>query len=167
MYKTRHVTNSLLLKAREKKIPDLSPLKLQKLLYFLNGWYLAQTGHALIGDRFQAWTYGPVVESLYHELKSWGSDSIQNFISEFDPEARAEKAYKVNSSDQKFWNLVDQILEKYGHFSALELSSLSHAKDSPWSLAREQGHVFIDDNVLREHFNKLARDYSEKSVPAT
>jgi uncharacterized phage-associated protein len=156
MYKARHVANSLLLRAREKNIPGMSPLKVQKLLYFLNGWYLVQTSKPLIGDRFQAWAYGPVVESLYHELKTWGSDAVNGFISEFDPETRAEKSYKISSSDLIFWRLLDRVLEKYGKFSALELSTLSHEDGSPWSQAKKLGQQYIDDNALRNHFSNLA-----------
>lgn len=157
MYKARHVVNSLLLRARDRNIPDMSPLKIQKLLYFLNGWYLAETSQPLIGDRFQAWTYGPVVESLYHELKRWGSDNVDDFIQEFDAVDRSEKAYKVNSGDKHFWRLLDQVLEKYGKFTALELSSLSHAEDSPWSLAKQQGRQYVDDLALKKHFSNLTK----------
>ena len=155
MYKARHVANSLLLRAREKNIPDMSPLKVQKLLYFLNGWFLVKTNEPLIGDRFQAWAYGPVVESLYHDLKTWGSEAVTGFISEFDPESRTEKSFKVGSNDVTFWTLLDQVLEKYGRFSALELSTLSHEEGSPWSHAKKLDQQYIDDSVLRNHFSNL------------
>src|ERR1700722_8483585 len=56
----------------------LSPLKLQKLVYFAHGWCLALTGRPLISDRVQAWQYGPVIPSIYHEFKYVGNGSISS-----------------------------------------------------------------------------------------
>lgn len=50
--------------------PDfLTPLKLQKLLYYVQGWSLAETGHPFFSDRIEAWQHGPVVPSVYAKYK--------------------------------------------------------------------------------------------------
>jgi uncharacterized phage-associated protein len=54
----------------------LSNLKLQKLLYYAQGHYLATAGQPLFDDRIQAWSHGPVVPTVYHEYKKFGRDNI-------------------------------------------------------------------------------------------
>ncbi|MFD2419431.1 Panacea domain-containing protein [Amycolatopsis pigmentata] len=45
----------------------LSNLKLQKLLYYAQGHYLALTGRPLFDDEIQAWSHGPVVPAVYRQ----------------------------------------------------------------------------------------------------
>ena len=47
----------------------ITPLKMQKLVYFAHGWHLAITGAPLISEPIQAWQYGPVISSLYQIFK--------------------------------------------------------------------------------------------------
>src|SRR5215510_7158653 len=54
----------------------LTPMKLQKLVYFAHGWSLALTGVPLIKDAVEAWRYGPVIPALYHEFKHNGARPI-------------------------------------------------------------------------------------------
>ena len=48
-----------------------TPLKLQKLLYYSQGWYLAQTNQTLFEEDIQAWGHGPVCPSVYHHYKAF------------------------------------------------------------------------------------------------
>lgn len=43
----------------------VSPMKLQKLVYFAHGWCLAHADKPLINEKVEAWQYRPVVSSLY------------------------------------------------------------------------------------------------------
>ena len=54
----------------------LTPMKLQKLVYYAHGWYLGLTGRPLLDELIQAWSFGPVVRSLYNEFKEFGADPI-------------------------------------------------------------------------------------------
>ena len=45
------------------------PLKLQKLLYFAQGFSYAFYDKELFNDDFEAWVHGPVIPSIYHEYK--------------------------------------------------------------------------------------------------
>src|SRR5262245_32067863 len=54
----------------------ISNLRLQKLLYYAQGWSLAQRGVALFPDKIEAWALGPVVPNVYHPLKSFGAGAI-------------------------------------------------------------------------------------------
>lgn len=50
----------------------ISNLRLQKLLYFVQAYYLISSGNPCFGDRIEAWDFGPVVPVVYHEFKRFG-----------------------------------------------------------------------------------------------
>jgi uncharacterized phage-associated protein len=59
----------------------ISNLQLQKVMYFALGEYIREHGidetvREIYTEPFQAWTYGPVVESEYHRYKRYGRFSI-------------------------------------------------------------------------------------------
>ncbi|WP_209018555.1 Panacea domain-containing protein [Endobacterium cereale] len=54
----------------------LSNLQLQKLLYLADMNFVGATGERLVDEDFEAWDYGPVLPSLYHRCKSFGSKSV-------------------------------------------------------------------------------------------
>src|SRR5437667_252720 len=62
-YSAMAVANAFIKRAKEKQLRDLSPMKLQKLLFFAQSWYLARNDEPLIDDFFCRWQYGPVVQA--------------------------------------------------------------------------------------------------------
>ena len=50
----------------------ITPLKLQKILYYAQGYYLAINDVELFPEEFQAWTHGPVNEEIYIKYKDYG-----------------------------------------------------------------------------------------------
>ena len=54
----------------------MTNLRLQKLLYFAQGWHLARYGKPLFDDDIEAWQYGPVVPSVYNAYKQYGRGGI-------------------------------------------------------------------------------------------
>ena len=58
----------------------MTNLRLQKLLYFAQGWYLARYGKPLFSDEIEAWTYGPVVPEVYQTYKPNGKDGIEGTL---------------------------------------------------------------------------------------
>jgi uncharacterized phage-associated protein len=61
----------------------ITPMKLQKLVYFAHGWCLALADKPLINEKIEAWQYGPVVSSLYREFKKYGNEGITSPAVEF------------------------------------------------------------------------------------
>ena len=51
-------------------------MKLQKLAYFAHGWNLAIRNTPLINESVEAWKFGPVIPSLYHDVKGYGMEPI-------------------------------------------------------------------------------------------
>ncbi len=55
---------------------SISNLKVQKLLYYAQGGYLAFHDEPLFPEAIKAWAHGPVVPQVYHEYKQYGAGPI-------------------------------------------------------------------------------------------
>src|SRR5437762_397203 len=75
LYSARALANTFLELAKEEG-KSLSPLQLQKLVYYAHGWNLGIRNAPLIDAPIEAWRFGPVVQSLYHEFKEYGNNPI-------------------------------------------------------------------------------------------
>ena len=58
----------------------VSNLKLQKILYFIQGIYLSTLDKPCFSDDIEAWGFGPVISDVYHEFKGFGSNDIPTII---------------------------------------------------------------------------------------
>jgi uncharacterized phage-associated protein len=75
-YSVEALANTILDTSEEMGTP-LGPMKIQKLMYLMHGYYLALTGAPLVDEFFEAWQYGPVVPTIYHQFKEFGSRDIR------------------------------------------------------------------------------------------
>lgn len=151
-YKPSYVANSFLYRARHVSCEDVTPLKIQKLVYFLHGWHLAVRNQPAVGERFEAWPYGPVIPSLYHEFKANGSSPIKDYATDIDPQTGKTAALMVALTDKEYYSVFDTVWEKYGRLSGLTLSTMTHADGTPWSTARAQHEDYIEDKNIRDFF---------------
>ena len=72
------LSNNLLIRARQENI-KVTPMKLQKLLYYVCVKYVKETGEMPVSEPFEVWQYGPVIPSVYHEFKSFRAAGINKF----------------------------------------------------------------------------------------
>lgn len=123
-YSALDIANYFLCKAQAANEEDqelISNLKLQKLVYYAQGLYMAVCGKPLFSDRIEAWIYGPVVPELYHHYKKNGSKGIL-----------ADKNFNPSIINEETKNILDEIYEVFGQFSASRLMNLTHS-DRCWS----------------------------------
>lgn len=99
---------------------DVTPLKLQKLLYYCQGYALALTGRPVFADPIEAWKYGPVVGSVYQEYKCYGGCCI--------PLGSVTEVGEINENAASIARLV---IEEKGRLSDLELANATHS-EAPW-----------------------------------
>lgn len=144
-----YVANNFLVRGREDGI-EITPLKLQKLVYFLFKYYLKITGNALFSERFETWKYGPVVPSIYAEFNSYGSSPIKSFAVDSQ-----DKCYIVRESGV-FKECLDSVWEQYGRCSATTLSDLTHRTGTAWSKAKERQDRYIDIEDIRNEDDLIA-----------
>ena len=142
------------LATRDKR--TLDPMKIQKLVYFAHGWYLATRKRPLLIEFVEAWPYGPVIPSLYHEFKRYGTRPIAAKAIAFD--GRGE-VITPNVYDCDVQDLLNWVWEVYGSFSAIQLSNLTHDPGSPWDKVYSQNEgrrgIDIPDEVIQEYFTSV------------
>lgn len=164
-YSPRVIANALIRKAQEHG-EKLTHLKLQKLVFFAHGWHLAMTGKPLISDDIEAWPYGPVIPSLYHELKHYGSRGIEGYLVEPDKSTGELRALVPSPADIQAWQMIDYAWRRYGPHGAIDLSNMTHRAGSPWHLARAAGEDVIPSESIRAHFAQEAAEAAQNSRAA-
>ncbi|WP_257294897.1 Panacea domain-containing protein [Endozoicomonas sp. YOMI1] len=117
----------------------ISNLKLQKLVYYAQGFSLAIFDRALFTNTIEAWQHGPVVQELYHRFKNFGSGAIET-PDEFNPVSL--------SADEQ--GLLDEVYDVYGQFSAWKLRNMTH-DEPPWKDAAKTG-TYISPQSMAEYF---------------
>jgi uncharacterized phage-associated protein len=155
--------NWVLQKAKEENIP-ITGLKLQKLLYFMHGNVLRKTSRPLVDEYCQAWTYGPVFPSVYHEYKLNGSKPILvnnfSFMKEYD-QAKGVFVFKGACHDAALEEILLETWEKYKDRNGESLSALTHTKDSdnPWQIMRKlsassgMNRISTPNAIIKSYFD--------------
>ena len=142
-----NVANSIIGRSFSDGIP-ISPMKLQKLIYFTYKKYLQDTnGTPLFAERFEAWLYGPVVPSVYNEFSHYKDKPIKRHYLSNDG-----RAWSVDESSSEFFiNALDFVWGKYKNDSGISLSMLTHKPNTAWHKATS-GNPFkqyLSDNDIR------------------
>jgi uncharacterized phage-associated protein len=151
-YNVNHVLNTLLQRSFRESRLDMSPMKIQKMLFFTHGWHLATTGSPAVDQPFEVWQYGPVLSTIYHELKRFGSDPVTEYIKGY----LEDKAYVVNSAETNLYRSVDIAWEKYIGIPAVNLSAMTHEPGSPWDIAMKRSLGQIPNDIIRDYFVRTA-----------
>lgn len=151
----------------------ITQMKLQKLLFFAHGWHLALLDEPMMNELVQAWKYGPVFESIYHNYKIFGSNPID-----------CSSYYKrVNSPFWRDFGKLDKDLHKnviaivqnvwnvFKDCNAIQLMQLTHVKGSPWDLVvcdyiahngitiSELPHgLYISNDIIKKYFKQDVSD---------
>ena len=145
-------TNDLLTEATKRGIL-ISPLKLQKLLYFCAGIYLAKNDRLIAdGAEFEAWALGPVMREVYFEFKKFGNQQItQKAVCEDGTVYELSKGFTAGNE------AIKQCLDEYGHFSAAHLVTLTHHGNGAWDKAYQDGKgTIIKRNDIKQDFKEYA-----------
>jgi uncharacterized phage-associated protein len=124
----------------------LTNMKLQKLLYYAQGWHLALKGEALFDERIEAWPHGPVVPPVYGTFKRYQWSPIID-------------AVEVPALSEETASHLREVMDVYGVHGAYYLEKLSH-QESPWLDARrglgptEFCNNIISHEAMREFFTR-------------
>ena len=128
---------------------DITNMKLQKLLYYLQGTSLALHNKRIFEESIIKWQYGPVVPEAYHYYKSSGSQLLT-------PPTNVNWA-SLNEEEIRLFN---EVFNFFGQFSAIKLMEMTH-NESPW-INTEMSNE-IGDEILKEYFETIIiKDSGEK-----
>lgn len=132
----------------------LTPLKLQKILYYAQGYYLAMNNVELFKEDFQAWAHGPANPKIYDKYKKYGYNSI-------------------DYPNTKSKTIVDDILKflydiwnTFGIFDGKYLEKLTHSEE-PWIEARKKAKCQDGESCTEIITKESMRDFFKKKLNET
>jgi uncharacterized phage-associated protein len=132
------LSNNILKRAFEQKV-KVTPMKLQKLLFFVCKEYVYRTGNAPFSEQFEAWQYGPVLPSVYAEFQAYRKNPITKYCQD-----SIGDVYLANEKTNTILcECIDLVWRTYRNVDALSLSRLTHRANTAWSFA-----VNNDRNVI-------------------
>ncbi|MDB9511038.1 DUF4065 domain-containing protein [Kamptonema animale CS-326] len=116
----------------------ITNLKLQKLLYYAQGFHLVLFGKPLFAERIEAWQYGPVVPDIYRLYKQYEVNSLPQ-----------PDDFNIALYDRETQELLNEVYEVYGQYTAPTLMRFTH-QELPWkeTLLNEE----ISHDLMKAYF---------------
>lgn len=133
---------------------EITPLALQKLLYYCQGFYIAFFGDYLFNDDCQAWVRGPVYPDVYEKYKPYGCSPIEQL--DFEDIEFLDEEKKV---------FLDVIMKFFGYYSGDALAKMTHL-ETPWLNSRkgipdnERSIELIDKKSIESYFTQIKNKYN-------
>lgn len=126
---------------------DLTNLKLQKLLYFTQGWSLVLFNKPAFDEPIEAWEFGPVVPTVYSVFKKYNKNVIDKIY----------KTYNENVFTDDELDLLLTISAEYNQYSAYKLVNMTHQNDTAWSIhyQKEKHQPIALSSIKTEFTHKL------------
>lgn len=143
-----------------KMFSETTPLALQKILYFANGFAKDFLGNRLFDDKAQAWVHGPVYEDIYNCFSYYRRNNIDY------EEIFKNQDFDLTDSEKEY---LDNIILNFGCYSAEVLREMSHLTE-PWIKAREglksneNSRRLVDDNDIKDYFDNIIKKYNIKEL---
>lgn len=136
------VADYLLWMADQDRI-GVDHLKLQKLVYYAQGFHLGSTGEPLFDEELHAWQYGPVNAELWHRFQ-YRRDYLES------PETPNEATFSERQRE-----VLTLVHQRFRELSGIELFRATH-KEDPWIEADKRAQAgesdLIGSDALREYF---------------
>jgi uncharacterized phage-associated protein len=139
--------------AGEEAASDMDPMKLQKLLYYCQGYSLGLTGRPLFNDAIEAWKYGPVIRKVYKEYQNYTRSYFPLHMMNTPPEI-----------DDYTSSIASLVMKDKGKFSAIALMKMTH-QETAW---QEAWHKEEDSSVSNPFASEalsietMQRDFERK-----
>ena len=136
---------------------EVTPLALQKILYFIQGLFFSKYGTPLFNNDCEAWVHGPVYAEIYDMFSNFRYDPID------DPRFELLKGKSVNL-DEKEREVVDLVVNTFGIYGGKTLERITH-KEKPWKVAREgysenePSNEEISKESIKEYFVSVREKY--------
>lgn len=123
----------------------ITNMRVNKLVYFAQAWFLARYDIPLFSEEIEAWDYGPVIPALYQKYKTYGKNNIESVSDDYSPDI---------FSTEELETLKDVFIY-YGKFSTTELVNRTHQKGGPWYMVtsvKNRNTNIITKESLRNYY---------------
>ena len=124
----------------------ISNLKLQKLVYYAQGFHLALYDEPLFPEAIEAWTHGPVVPDLYRHYKKYGAGAIP-----------CPEYINFSIYDDETKSMLDEVYCVFGQFAAWKLRNMTQA-EYPWKLAAQNCGTITHQSMQKYFKTQLNRE---------
>ena len=144
-YNAIDIAKKIICKTDVEHGDTLSNLKLQKLLYYMQGFHLAFFDEPFFNESIEAWTYGPVVPVVFQEFKKYKKRSI-------NPDNYHDDLVLTDDEQQMF----DMVYSEYNRYSAVALMNMTHT-EGPWK-NHGMGDVITNEELRAFFLTQINHD---------
>lgn len=147
-YPVAQIANQLLIYSADNGGELMTNMKLQKMLYYQQGFHMAYFGTPLFDEDIEAWMYGPVVPSMYEKYKGYGRNGIE-----------PDRTMKFTFEKKNELALFNEVCKVYGAYSAIGLMNMTH-DETPWKstpTGEGEGHIIAKEK-MQSFFKKRLKD---------
>ena len=133
---------------------DLTPLALQKILYYAQAFFKVFYGYHLFEYHCEAWDHGPVYPEIYHKFQSYD-------------DMNPKSGHCSLTEEEQFF--IELIMRYFGCYSGKSLERMTHC-EKPWretrkSLASSQtSRKIMDQDLIESYFNEVSKKYKMLSI---
>ena len=144
------------------RIEEITPLALQKMLYYVQGIYMVLFDEELFEEECEAWAHGPVFVDVYNVFRSFKYNPIDD--TRF---AMLKNRFNELTKDERM--AIDLVLESFGMYSGKVLEKITH-EETPWIEARsnclpdEPSSEIISKKSIKKYFSEVAKKYEIDNV---
>lgn len=127
------------------KCEDITPLALQKLLYYVQGFYYAFVNRFIFEENCEAWVHGPVFRDIYFKYREYSFDPIGVYDAPDD--------FNLSVSEK---TIIDSVIKNLSCYSGKVLEAFTHA-ETPWLVTRGDLPVSVSSDTKID--KQLISDY--------
>lgn len=135
------ISNNLLHLSFNENI-SITPMKLQRLLYFIYRDYLIETNQSLFSERFEAWKYGPALSSIHDNFHQYYDNPITHYY---------KPLYQISEKTNPIFSKVLYFIwNTYKFHDGIALSQLTQKSGTAWYKAWINNRIFLEDDDIRK-----------------
>lgn len=138
------------------KCTDITPMALQKMLYYAQAFFQVLFQKPLFTETCQAWVHGPVYPEVYFKYRDFGCDPVRS------PELRLCRTESgLSECEIRF---LDAIIAAFGCYSGSMLRWMTH-NEQPWMETRgslrptDRSATIISSTLINDYFSKIVQQY--------
>ena len=158
MYEARKICNFLLANFDAVEF-EITNLRVNKLLYFIQVAALRRFPEGLIRNHFEAWQLGPVLRPVFDAFKIYKDGPIKAPAEYLDYASGKRMPVPYDDIREEHEKIIREEFSRYSRFTTGQLVALSHEANGPWDivykacLADPKLSPRIPNHLIKSHFS--------------
>ncbi|MEI7575911.1 MAG: type II toxin-antitoxin system antitoxin SocA domain-containing protein [Armatimonadota bacterium] len=118
-----------------EQMVTVTPLRVQKVLYYSHGWHLALAGYPMVSSPMEAWTWGPVNPRVYAAFERYSKDEPIRHLA-FRENGESRKLEDESNEHSRYAaSLARAVCDSLKGMSDTALFESTHEEGTPWEVA--------------------------------